>query len=89
MSSGCYSGPMAPIRWVMQTVAPVSLRGKELLVESFVDITERRQWEEAIQTTNDKLHTLVAQVEERNRTMTLANEMARYAASLPGFGRSL
>ena len=63
-------------RWVMQTVAPVSLWGKELLVESFVDITERRQWEEAIQTTNDKLHTLVAQVEERNRTMTLANEMA-------------
>ncbi len=63
-------------RWVMQTVAPVSLWGKELLVESFVDITERRQWEETIQTTNDKLHTVVAQVEERNRTMTLANEMA-------------
>ena len=37
---------------------------------------KRRQWEETIQTTNDKLHTLVAQVEERNRTMTLANEMA-------------
>jgi diguanylate cyclase (GGDEF)-like protein/PAS domain S-box-containing protein len=63
-------------RWTMQTVVPVSLGGKELLVESFVDITERRQWEEAIQTTNDKLHALVAQVEERNRTMTLANEMA-------------
>ena len=41
-----------------------------------MDITERRQWEETIQTTNDKLHTMVAQVEERNRTMTLANEMA-------------
>lgn len=63
-------------RWVMQTVVPVSLHGKSHLLESYVDITERRQWEEAIQTTNDKLHALVAQVEERNRTMTLANDMA-------------
>jgi diguanylate cyclase (GGDEF)-like protein/PAS domain S-box-containing protein len=63
-------------RWTLQTVVPVSLGGKELLVESFVDITERRQWEEAIQTTNDKLHVLVAEVEARNQTMTLANEMA-------------
>ncbi|MDO9532979.1 MAG: diguanylate cyclase [Deltaproteobacteria bacterium] len=62
--------------WVMQTVVKVSLQGKERLLESFVDITERRQWEEAIQTTNDKLHTLVAQVNERNRTMTQANEMS-------------
>jgi diguanylate cyclase (GGDEF)-like protein/PAS domain S-box-containing protein len=63
-------------RWVMQTVVRVSLQGKKRLLESYVDITERRQWEDAIQTTNDKLHTLVAQVEERNRTMTLVNEMA-------------
>jgi diguanylate cyclase (GGDEF)-like protein/PAS domain S-box-containing protein len=62
--------------WVMQTVVRVSLEGKERLLESYVDITERRQWEEAIQTTNDKLHALVAQVEERNRTMILANNMA-------------
>jgi diguanylate cyclase (GGDEF)-like protein/PAS domain S-box-containing protein len=62
--------------WVMQTVVKVALQGKERLLESYVDITERRQWEEAIQTTNDKLHALVAQVEERNRTMSLANEMA-------------
>jgi len=62
--------------WVMQTVVKVSLQGKERLLESYVDITERRQWEEAIQTTNNKLHALVAQVEERNRTMTLANEMS-------------
>ena len=68
--------PDGTTRWVMQTVVKVSLQGKERLLESYVDITERRQWEEAIQTTNDKLHTLVAQVEERNRTMTLANEMA-------------
>ena len=68
--------PDGTTRWVMQTVVPVSLQGKERLLESYVDITERRQWEETLQTTNDKLHTLVAQVEERNHTMTLANEMA-------------
>jgi diguanylate cyclase (GGDEF)-like protein/PAS domain S-box-containing protein len=62
-------------RWVIKTVLPVSLKGKEYLLESFVDITERRQWEEAVQTTNDKLQVLVAQVEEQNSTMTLANEM--------------
>jgi len=63
-------------RWVLQTVVKVALQGKERLLESYVDITERRQWEEAIQTTNNKLHSLVAQVEERNRTMILANEMS-------------
>ena len=62
-------------RWIIKTVVPVSLKGKEYLLESFVDITERRQWEEAVQTTNDKLQVLVAQVEEQNSTMTLANEM--------------
>ncbi|MHB9074214.1 MAG: diguanylate cyclase [Desulfobaccales bacterium] len=62
-------------RWIIKTVVPVSLKGKEYLLESFVDITERRQWEESVQTTNDKLQVLVAQVEEQNRTMTLANEM--------------
>jgi diguanylate cyclase (GGDEF)-like protein/PAS domain S-box-containing protein len=62
-------------RWIIKTVVPVSLKGKDYLLESFVDITERRQWEEAVQTTNDKLQVLVAQVEEQNSTMTLANEM--------------
>jgi diguanylate cyclase (GGDEF)-like protein/PAS domain S-box-containing protein len=63
-------------RWIIKTVVPVPLKGKEYLLESFVDITERRQSEEALQTANDKLQALVAQVEDRNRTMTLANEMA-------------
>lgn len=63
-------------RWVLKTVVQVTLKGKDYLLESFIDITERRQWEEAIQTTNDKLHAVVAQVEQSNRIMTLANEMA-------------
>ena len=63
-------------RWIIETMVPVSLQGKEYLLESFVDITERRQWEEAVQTSNDKLQNLVAQIEEQNRVMILANEMA-------------
>jgi diguanylate cyclase (GGDEF)-like protein/PAS domain S-box-containing protein len=63
-------------RWILKTVVPVSLKGNDYLLESFVDITERRQWEEAVQTTNDKLQTLVAQEEAQNRTMSLINEMA-------------
>jgi diguanylate cyclase (GGDEF)-like protein/PAS domain S-box-containing protein len=62
-------------RWVLQTVVPVTLNGKARLLESFVDITERRQWEKATQTANDKLQVLVSQVEARNLAMTLANEM--------------
>ena len=38
--------------------------------------------EETIQTTNDRLHALVAQVEERNRTMSLANEMTETVSAL-------
>ncbi|MDO9070950.1 MAG: diguanylate cyclase, partial [Deltaproteobacteria bacterium] len=62
--------------WVMQTVVKVSMQGKERLLESYVDITERRLGEEALKNANVQLQVLVAQVEERNRTMTLANEMS-------------
>ncbi|MFZ5448519.1 MAG: diguanylate cyclase [Thermodesulfobacteriota bacterium] len=72
-------------RWVINTVVPVSLKGKEYHLESFVDITERRKWEETVQTTNNKLKGLVAQVEERNRVMTLVNEMADTMQSCQDF----
>ena len=68
--------PDGASRWIIKTVAPVSLKGKEYLLESLVDITDRRKWEETVQTTNDRLKVLVAQVEEQNRIMTLTNEMA-------------
>jgi len=68
--------PDGASRWIIKTVAPVALQGKEYLLESFVDITDRRKWEETVQTTNYKLKVLVAQVEEQNRIMTLTNEMA-------------
>jgi diguanylate cyclase (GGDEF)-like protein/PAS domain S-box-containing protein len=40
------------------------------------EVTERKQAEAALQEANLSLQEVVAQVEERNRTMTLANEMA-------------
>ena len=40
------------------------------------EVTERKQMEAALQEVNLSLKLVVAQVEERNRTMTLANEMA-------------
>jgi len=42
----------------------------------YEDITERKQAEVAVHAANAKLQALVLQVEARNRTMTLANEMA-------------
>lgn len=44
-------------RWIIETVVPVSLQGKDYLLENFVYITERRQWEEAVHS-NNKLQTL-------------------------------
>jgi diguanylate cyclase (GGDEF)-like protein/PAS domain S-box-containing protein len=40
------------------------------------EITERKQMEGALQAVNHNLQEVLAQVEERNRAMTLANEMA-------------
>jgi len=41
----------------------------------FRDITERKAWEEELQKANEQLKLLVAGVEERNRQMTLLNDM--------------
>ena len=41
----------------------------------FRDITERKAWEEELQKANEQLKLLVAGVEERNRQMTLLNEI--------------
>ena len=77
--------------WLNTSKVPLQMPDGEVfgILGVYEDITERRLGEEALKNANAQLQFLVAQVEERNRTMTLANEMARYAASLPGFGRSL
>ena len=77
--------------WLSTSKVPLQMPNGEVLgvLGVYEDITERRLGEEALKNANAQLQVLVAQVEERNRTMTLANEMARYAPGLPGFGRSL
>jgi diguanylate cyclase (GGDEF)-like protein len=45
-------------------------------VAVFRDITERKQWEEDLQTANTHLQRLVSETEARNRHMTLLHEMS-------------
>jgi diguanylate cyclase (GGDEF)-like protein/PAS domain S-box-containing protein len=64
--------------WLNTSKVPLQMPNGEVfgVLGVYEDITARRQAEEAVQTANARLQALVAQVEERNRTMTLANEMA-------------
>jgi diguanylate cyclase (GGDEF)-like protein/PAS domain S-box-containing protein len=64
--------------WLNTSKVPLQMPNGEVfgVLGVYEDITARRQAEEAVQAANAKLQALVAQVEARNRTMTLANEMA-------------
>ena len=64
--------------WLNTSKVPLQMPDGEVfgILGVYEDITERRLGEEALQNANAQLQALVAQVEERNRTMTLANEMA-------------
>jgi diguanylate cyclase (GGDEF)-like protein/PAS domain S-box-containing protein len=64
--------------WLNTSKVPLQMPNGEIVgvLGVYEDITERRLGEEALQNANAQLQVLVAQVEERNRTMTLANEMA-------------
>jgi diguanylate cyclase (GGDEF)-like protein/PAS domain S-box-containing protein len=64
--------------WLNTSKVPLQMPDGEVfgILGVYEDITERRLGEEALQNANAQLQFLVAQVEERNRTMTLANEMA-------------
>jgi diguanylate cyclase (GGDEF)-like protein/PAS domain S-box-containing protein len=64
--------------WVNTSKVPLPMPNGEVfgVLGVYEDITVRRQAEEALQAANAKLQVLVDQVEARNRTMTLASEMA-------------
>jgi diguanylate cyclase (GGDEF)-like protein/PAS domain S-box-containing protein len=64
--------------WLNTSKVPLQMPNGEVfgILGVYEDITERRLGEEALKNANAQLQFLVAQVEERNRTMTLANEMA-------------
>lgn len=60
---------------VLKTVVPVTRDGHPYLLESFVDLTEQRQAEEALSRANARLQTIVQEVGETNRDMLLLREL--------------
>ena len=69
IGSVCVARDLSEIKKALDDLATVNQRLQH-------EVTERKQMEVALQEANLSLHEVVAQVEERNRTMTLANEMA-------------
>jgi diguanylate cyclase (GGDEF)-like protein/PAS domain S-box-containing protein len=68
------AGKPLPVEYVS---SPLGANGRLAgAVAVFRDITERKQWEEEIQTANTQLQRLVSETEERNRHMTLIHEMS-------------
>ena len=68
------AGKPLPVEYVS---SPLGANGRLAgAVAVFRDITERKQWEEDLQTANTQLQRLVSETEERNRHMTLLHEMS-------------
>ncbi|MBN1961270.1 MAG: response regulator, partial [Deltaproteobacteria bacterium] len=69
---------------IIKTVVPIELGGRRCLLESFVDITERKKIEEILRSTMFKLEATNIQLEEaieRANTMTVHAETANVAKS--------
>ncbi|MDP2936193.1 MAG: diguanylate cyclase [Dehalococcoidia bacterium] len=62
--------------WAMETVASISYRGERAVIGSFVDITERKRMEDALQSSLDKL--------ARNARQLLALSEASHAIQRAG-----
>ncbi len=60
---------------ILKTVVPVMKDGHPYLLESFIDLTEQRQAEEALSQTNARLQVIVQEVGQTNRDMNLLREM--------------
>jgi diguanylate cyclase (GGDEF)-like protein/PAS domain S-box-containing protein len=69
IGSVCVARDLSEIKKALDDLATLNQRMQR-------EITERKQMEGALQAVNHNLQEVVAQVEERNRAMTLANEMA-------------
>ena len=69
IGSVCVARDRSEIKRTLDDLATINQRLRH-------EVAERKQMEIALQETNASLQEVVAQVEERNRTMTLANEMA-------------
>ncbi|MGA9754274.1 MAG: diguanylate cyclase [Desulfobaccales bacterium] len=69
IGSMCVARDLSEIKKALDDLATVNQQLQH-------EVTERKQMEIALQETNRSLQEMVAQVEERNRTMSLSNEMA-------------
>ncbi|HOJ13606.1 MAG TPA: PAS domain S-box protein, partial [Deltaproteobacteria bacterium] len=70
---------------ILKTVIPIQISGKEFLLESFVDISDRKRAEEALLKSNEELEKTNRLLEEANRVsleMSVKAEMASQAKSL-------
>ena len=66
--------PDGTTRWVMQTVVTVSLQGKERLLESYVDITERKLSEEVLSKNYNELQETMQRLEHSKNMLQLIIE---------------
>ena len=60
---------------ILKTVVPVTKDGHPYLLESFIDLTEQRQAEEALSRANERLQLIVQEVGQSNRDMRLLREL--------------
>ncbi|MBI5585143.1 MAG: diguanylate cyclase [Deltaproteobacteria bacterium] len=60
---------------ILKTVVPVVKDGHPYLLESFIDLTEQRQAEEALSQANARLQGIVQEVGQTNRDMKLLREL--------------
>jgi len=60
---------------ILKTVAPVTLNGRELLLESFVDITEHKQTERALRKSEGKYRVILDSIEEAYYEVDLAGNL--------------
>ncbi|MFO7773558.1 MAG: PAS domain S-box protein [Dehalococcoidia bacterium] len=51
------------IRWVMESVSPIQYRGRQATLGNYMDITERKEVEEALQVEKNKLQSLIDAME--------------------------
>ncbi|HDQ73397.1 MAG TPA: PAS domain S-box protein, partial [Chloroflexi bacterium] len=67
---------------ILKTVTPIDLNGQPHLIESFFDITDRQQAEEALRKAHQELAQYTDNLERRTAQLQVGAEVAREAAAI-------